>query len=78
MIYGECLDGLPVERNAMLDNWRQERLLASDDAPWLTFKKAKLELDSLLAKSEEAHRELIEEIAQFYAFEPASTASQPI
>ncbi len=67
LIYAEYPDGLLDERKAALDLWREERISASGDVPWLTLEKAKLELEEIAAEAQESHRELIQEIVEFYS-----------
>lgn len=66
LIYAEHPDGLPADRKAALDQWWQERVSATGEVPWLTFQKAKLELEEISAKAEEAHRDLVAEISELY------------
>lgn len=67
LIYAECPEGLPAERKAALDEWRHRRVSASDDVPWLTITKAKLEIDGIVAKAQDSHRGLVDEIVKFYS-----------
>jgi exodeoxyribonuclease-1 len=67
LVYAEHPDGLPRERREALDQWRLDRVSAEGDVPWLTLRKAKLELEEIAAKSDEGYRDLISEITEFYA-----------
>jgi exodeoxyribonuclease-1 len=67
LIYAEYPDGLPVERRTALDQWRREKVSATNEVPWLTLQKAKLELEKIITKAEEGHHGLVAEISELYS-----------
>ena len=67
LIYAECPEGLPPARRSYWGEWCASRLQATDEVPWMTREKAKLELAGIRDGSDDSQRGLIDEIEVFYA-----------
>ena len=67
LLYAEYPEGLPTDKRLALDEWTRARIFATGDVPWLTYEKAKIELEEIRGMAEEAHRDLVKEISEQYA-----------
>ncbi len=64
LIYSEHPETLPADRRTVLDVWRRQRFLVSDDVPWLTLAKARSEIEEIRA---ETNHVLLAEIEPWFA-----------